>query len=60
MKFQESRGGALWVVSGLGQEAIERQDFQNYLFLDNENTLEFFNLDNNNYNFCLQCILYKY
>ena len=52
MKFQESRGGALWVVSGLGQEAIEREEFQYELFLDNENKfLEFFNLEKKNYNF---------
>ena len=52
MDFQESRGGALWIISGLGQEAIKRKKLEYVLFLDNEKRfIEALKLDINNYTF---------
>jgi len=52
MKFQELRGGMLWVVSGLGQEAIKREESNFKIYLnDEEKFLEAMGLDKTNYKF---------
>tara|TARA_B100000242_G_C43051812_1_gene491484 strand:- start:2232 stop:3623 length:1392 start_codon:yes stop_codon:yes gene_type:complete len=52
MEFQESRGGAFLVVSGLGQEAIVRKEYQYDLYLENDKKfLETFGLDKRDYKF---------
>tara|TARA_Y100001978_G_C23685077_1_gene431391 strand:+ start:243 stop:1646 length:1404 start_codon:yes stop_codon:yes gene_type:complete len=52
MKFQELRGGSLWIVSGFGQEAITRQECNYEIYLDNEEKfLEAMGLSKSNYKF---------
>ncbi len=52
MKFQKLRGGSLWVVSGFGQQAISREEFEYELYLNNTNKfIDAFKLDKKNYEF---------
>ena len=57
LDFQNQRGGRVWVVSALGQEAIDWGDYIPEITLDSENDfLMKLDLNESNYKFSLLCI----